>query len=109
MDMTIWTAPEVLDGRQYTQKADIYSFGVLLSQLATYECSSLEHSVMDDTEVPMLNNDKDNSSGDSGAPTPIRLLMFRCQAFQPEVRPTADELLHELHQIEHELVKLSRD
>ncbi|KAL3658305.1 hypothetical protein V7S43_016693 [Phytophthora oleae] len=105
MDMTIWTAPEVLDGRQYTQKADIYSFGVLLSQLATYEFSSPEHSVMDDTEVPMLNNtDKDNSSGDSEAPTPIRLLIFRCQAFQPEVRPTADELLQELHQIEHELM-----
>ncbi|KAK1943593.1 Serine/threonine-protein kinase phg2 [Phytophthora citrophthora] len=106
MDMTIWTAPEVLDGRQYTQKADIYSFGVLLSQLATYECSSPEHSVMDDTEVPMLNNnDKDNSTGDSDAPTPIRLLIFRCQAFQPEVRPTADELLQELHQIENELME----
>ncbi|KAG2763467.1 hypothetical protein Pcac1_g24865 [Phytophthora cactorum] len=104
MDMTVWTAPEVLDGRQYTQKADIYSFGVLLSQLATYECTSAEHSVMDDTEVPMLNNsDKEQTSADGEAPTPIRLLMFRCQAFQPEIRPTADELIQELRQIEHEL------
>ncbi|KAE9020491.1 hypothetical protein PR003_g13521 [Phytophthora rubi] len=109
MDMTVWTAPEVLDGRQYTQKADIYSFGVLLSQLATYECTSAEHSVMDDTEVPMLNTHKGHASGDGEAPTPVRLLMFRCQAFQPEARPTADELLQELHQIKHELMeKLSR-
>ncbi|GMF21392.1 unnamed protein product [Phytophthora fragariaefolia] len=108
MDMTVWTAPEVLDGRQYTPKADIYSFGVLLSQLATYECTSAEHSVMDDMEVPMLNNTHTtHSSGDGEAPTPVRLLMFRCQAFQPEVRPTAEELLQELHQIEHDLVEKS--
>ncbi|POM66640.1 TKL protein kinase [Phytophthora palmivora] len=106
MDMTVWTAPEVLDGRQYTQKSDIYSFGVLLSQLVSYDCVSAEHSVMDDTDIPMLNNaHKEHSAGDSEAPTPIRLLMFRCQAFQPEVRPTADELLQELHQIERDVVE----
>ncbi|ETL31735.1 TKL protein kinase [Phytophthora nicotianae] len=103
MDMTVWTAPEVLDGRQYTQKADIYSFGVLLSQLATYECTSAEHSVMDDTDVPMLNNTDKEQTSDGEAPTPIRLLMFRCQAFQPEIRPTADELIQELRQIQQEL------
>ncbi|KAG3243615.1 hypothetical protein PI124_g11575 [Phytophthora idaei] len=69
--------------------------------LATYECTSAEHSVMDDTEVPMLNNiDKEQTSADGEAPT---LLMFKCQAFQPEIRPTADELIQELRQIEHEL------
>lgn len=60
---------------------------------------------MDDTEVPMLNNHKGSASGDAEAPTPVRLLMFRCQAFQPEGRPTADELLEELHQIERELTE----
>lgn len=103
MDMTVWTAPEVLDGRQYTQKADIYSFGVLLSQLATYECTSAEHFVMDDTEAPMLNNTDKETSADGEAPTPIWLLTFRCQAFQPEIRPTADELIQELCRIEQEL------
>ncbi|RLN45090.1 hypothetical protein BBO99_00003769 [Phytophthora kernoviae] len=108
MDMTVWTAPEVLDGRQYTQKADIYSFGVLLAQLTSYECSSDEHSVMDDTEVPMLNNIlQEHPPVDGEAPTPIRLLMFRCQAFQPEVRPTAEELLQELHQIEYDITEKS--
>ncbi|KAG7397487.1 hypothetical protein PHYBOEH_000639 [Phytophthora boehmeriae] len=106
MDMSVWTAPEVLDGRQYTQKADIYSFGVLLAQLTSYECSSDEHSVMDDMEVPMLNNILQESPPvDGEAPTPIRLLMLRCQAFQPEVRPTAEELLQELHQIERDVAK----
>ncbi|KAG7383314.1 hypothetical protein PHYPSEUDO_003853 [Phytophthora pseudosyringae] len=67
-------------------------------ELDTYECSSAEHSVMDDTEVPMLNHtDKEHPSTDGEGPT---LLMFRCQAFQPEVRPTAEEVLQELRQME---------
>ncbi|GMF14801.1 unnamed protein product [Phytophthora lilii] len=32
-----WTAPEVLEGNRYTEKADIYSFGVVLSELDTYK------------------------------------------------------------------------
>ncbi|RLN92838.1 hypothetical protein BBJ28_00014235 [Nothophytophthora sp. Chile5] len=108
LDMTIWTAPEVLDGRQYTEKADIYSFGVLLAQLDSYECSSAEHSIMDDTEVPMLRSDRPGiQSGDGEAPTLLRLLTLKCQAFQPEVRPTADELLRELHHIEQDMTENS--
>ncbi|GMF30937.1 unnamed protein product [Phytophthora fragariaefolia] len=30
-----WTAPEVLQGERYTEQADIYSFGVVLSELDT--------------------------------------------------------------------------
>ncbi|RLN58451.1 hypothetical protein BBJ28_00006017 [Nothophytophthora sp. Chile5] len=31
----LWTAPEVLRGERYSEKADIYSFGVVLSELDT--------------------------------------------------------------------------
>ncbi|EEY67486.1 protein kinase [Phytophthora infestans T30-4] len=30
-----WTAPEVLEGKRYTEQADLYSFGVVLSELDT--------------------------------------------------------------------------
>ncbi|RLN14404.1 hypothetical protein BBJ28_00027217, partial [Nothophytophthora sp. Chile5] len=30
-----WTAPEILEGRRYSEQADIYSFGVVLSELDT--------------------------------------------------------------------------
>ncbi|KAJ0394145.1 hypothetical protein ATCC90586_005023 [Pythium insidiosum] len=33
----LWMAPEVLRGEQYGEKADVYSFGVLLSELDTNE------------------------------------------------------------------------
>lgn len=32
-----WTAPEVFDGRRYNEKADVYSFGVILWELCTRE------------------------------------------------------------------------
>lgn len=32
-----WTAPEVLRNARYTEKADIYSFGIVLWELATRE------------------------------------------------------------------------
>ncbi|EEY57456.1 protein kinase [Phytophthora infestans T30-4] len=30
-----WIAPEILEGKRYTEQADIYSFGVVLSELDT--------------------------------------------------------------------------
>ncbi|KUF88828.1 Ribosomal large subunit pseudouridine synthase A [Phytophthora nicotianae] len=36
-----WTAPEVLEGKRYTERADIYSFGVMLSELDTAKLRTL--------------------------------------------------------------------
>ncbi|ETI37196.1 TKL protein kinase [Phytophthora nicotianae P1569] len=39
-----WTAPEILEGKRYTEQADIYSFGVVLSELDT--CKLPYHDVV---------------------------------------------------------------
>ncbi|GFZ16059.1 leucine-rich repeat transmembrane protein kinase family protein [Actinidia rufa] len=41
----IYRAPEALDPRKITQKADVYSFGVLLLELLTGKCPSLGENV----------------------------------------------------------------
>ncbi|KAK2972905.1 hypothetical protein RJ640_026657, partial [Escallonia rubra] len=40
-----YRAPEILDGKKITQKADVYSFGVLLLELLTGKCPSVVESV----------------------------------------------------------------
>lgn len=35
-----WTAPEVLDSRPYTEKADVYSFGIVLWEMLMGEVRS---------------------------------------------------------------------
>lgn len=100
MDMTVWTAPEVIDGQQYTTKADMYSFGILLAYLDTYEFPvDLLHRV--DSDVAILSTSDANPKlipvmGTARAPAPIRMLVLQCLSFQPEDRMSAHEALDEL-------------
>jgi len=107
LDMTVWSAPEVVDGRQYTERSDIYSFGILLAQLDTYECPSDLQPMMDDADVPLLvsNPRRHLQEGhvDGDAPSLVNLLMMQCRAFQPEDRPSASEALQRLLRIDEEI------
>lgn len=111
LDMTVWSAPEVVDGRQYTERSDIYSFGILLAQLDTYECPSDLQPMMDDADVPLLISNprrhQQEGSVDGDAPSLVNLLMMQCRAFQPEDRPSASEVLQQLLRIEDEIGKVS--
>uniref|UniRef100_K3WSS3 Protein kinase domain-containing protein n=1 Tax=Globisporangium ultimum (strain ATCC 200006 / CBS 805.95 / DAOM BR144) TaxID=431595 RepID=K3WSS3_GLOUD len=104
LDMTVWTAPEVIDGQQYTTKADMYSFGILLSQLDTYEFPvDALHRV--DSEVAILGSTRGEVIPVVGgrSPVPLRILTMNCISFQPEDRPSAQEALDELLSIQADL------
>lgn len=108
MDMTVWTAPEVIDGQQYTTKADMYSFGILLSYLDTYEFPvDALHRV--DSEVAILSSSSYNVIPMMGSRSPValRMLTMQCLSFQPEDRPSADEALNELRSIQTDLKEMS--
>ena len=47
-DMTVTKAPEVFDGRRYTEKVDIWSLGTILYELATGQVlmNEIEYSQM---------------------------------------------------------------
>ena len=40
-----FTAPEIIEGKQYDYACDVYSLGSLLYMLCTYECPSLLEAV----------------------------------------------------------------
>ncbi|OWZ22026.1 TKL protein kinase [Phytophthora megakarya] len=104
-----WTAPEVLMGKKYTEKADIYSFGIVMSE-------------MDTCAVPY--SDKRDNSGKKlqgmkiiqmvirmalrpsfldDCPEQIKTLADRCLDADPDVRPDAPELLNILRDIQEDL------
>ncbi|KAE9194838.1 hypothetical protein PF005_g17530 [Phytophthora fragariae] len=93
-----WIAPEILEGKRYSQQADIYSFGVVLSELDTYrtpfaDVVTLEgkkpkpvqilHWVLDGRLSPAFSQ---------RCPHWIRLVGRQCLEHDPDLRPTAAEL-----------------
>ncbi|KAJ8575842.1 hypothetical protein ON010_g3373 [Phytophthora cinnamomi] len=105
-----WTAPEILEGKRYTEQADIYSFGVVLSELDTgkipYHDTVTEgggkakpfqvlQDVMAGTLRPSFSRD---------CPPRIQRIGLACLAFDPSSRPTASQLIEELEGNSTELV-----
>ncbi|EGZ12604.1 hypothetical protein PHYSODRAFT_424746, partial [Phytophthora sojae] len=94
-----WTAPELLLGEEYTEKVDIYSLGVLLSELDTctlpyHDPASLSERlvqhplrlmrrILDDGLRPQLSPD---------CPLPITHLIAACVSRNPKLRPSAADV-----------------
>ncbi|GMF66674.1 unnamed protein product [Phytophthora fragariaefolia] len=94
-----WTAPEVLESTEYTEKADIYSFGVLLTELDT--CEAPFHSALGPNGKKMkpfliLKHVVDGllrPSLSDACPLRIRKAADACFQHDPNLRPSASELV----------------
>ncbi|OQR85635.1 protein kinase [Achlya hypogyna] len=108
-----WTAPEVLEGRKYSVAADIYSFGMILSELDTHHVPYYDLQQPPDTlrdfvllrERPArLVNVSDGvlmervmdggvePSFSTSCPDAVYNLALQCIDFHPTRRPTAREI-----------------
>lgn len=107
-----WTAPEVLRGKRYSERADVYSFGVLLVELDRCRHPYTEHPQLDTSERggsgASFKNTQIAVSVSTGklrplpspqCPPTIQKLIAWCVEFDAAKRPTASELLHELHHL----------
>lgn len=74
-----WSAPEMLSGRRCSDKADVYSWGVVLWEVCTGEVPVRGH--MRAFKVP------------EECPVEVELLHLRCMSEDPEERPTAKEIV----------------
>eukprot|EP00887_Chlorella_sp_A99_P006860 scaffold2.g6860.t1 len=70
-----WSAPEVLTGRPCNEKADIYSFGIVLWEICTGETPI--RGTMREASVP------------GECPQPVADLIAACMAVDPRARPSA--------------------
>ncbi|DBA05063.1 TPA: hypothetical protein N0F65_000751 [Lagenidium giganteum] len=88
-----WIAPEVLRGERYTEKADIYSFGVMMSELATYQ-KPFEGVTNALIVLKVTSGEEQPQMGQ--CPEDIRELSMRCLSYHPSDRPSAMVAHYEL-------------
>ncbi|KAE9028839.1 hypothetical protein PR003_g12609 [Phytophthora rubi] len=107
-----WIAPEVLRGEHYSEKADVYSFGVILTELDTCR-RPYSLGIPGESNRGGNNNKTSNtriavlvSAGSlrpevhTDCPRSVRNLVDRCLAYDPEDRPSALQIHYELRNLE---------
>ncbi|OQS07822.1 kinase [Thraustotheca clavata] len=92
-----WTAPEVFSSEYYGTPSDIYSFGVVLTELDTFE---LPYSNQNFTQQAFYNgvcNGKLRPTVSANCPSWYKNLVEKCLEHNPQKRPTAPEVIDILY------------
>ncbi|KAF0716210.1 Aste57867_2968 [Aphanomyces stellatus] len=105
-----WVAPEVLKGVRYSEKADIYSLGVLICELDTaqvpYANLLASQGWGGDSQVTKMNIMMKVVAGDlrpvltQSCPDIVYEITRRCVAYEPSDRPSAKDLQRWLREIQ---------
>lgn len=89
-----WMAPEVIINHTYTEKADVYSYGIILWEIASREPP---YKKMTAAQVCVEVRDKDlRPDIPANCPQPFISLMKRCWDRNSSNRPSFKEIIHEL-------------
>lgn len=99
-----WIAPEILKGDNYSEQADIYSFGVLLAEMDTHDKpyangipGSEPGQDPSNARIALAVIEKRlQPSFRSDCPPDILALARKCLSYEASERPTAEELVREL-------------
>jgi serine/threonine-protein kinase TNNI3K len=102
---SLWMAPEVMLGERYDEKADIFSFGVVLSELDTHgipysqvrASTGSERKMADMVLMQMISQGEISVQFSDVADPTIVALARDCLQLDPAARPTSAELLHRIH------------
>ena len=94
----MWMAPEIIMGKKYTEKADVYAFGIILWEILT----RLEP--YDDKEpmqivVEVVNDGLRPAIPSHMFTSPLVPLMMDAWQTEPDDRPTFDRIVERLNQI----------
>ncbi|GMF20915.1 unnamed protein product [Phytophthora fragariaefolia] len=100
-----WTAPEVLAGYKYSEKADVYSLGVVLAELDTGELPFYDARTSDGDRMEAIHvlslvvSGKLTPSFSLDCPVDVRKLALSCLNPKSECRPSAAEVMDELNRL----------
>ena len=90
----LWMAPEVLAGRKYGPSADVYSFGIVMWEIAA-RCqpwSDVRESFLLDALLKRIMADQ-RPAVDSAWPHSYVVVMRECWATEPQTRPAFAEIV----------------
>src|SRR5215213_6565275 len=87
-----YIAPEVLNKKPYTQKSDIYSFGILMSETSTHQQPFKDQP--HDIDLAFKICDGLRPSFSDNTPECYIWLAYKCTDADPKKRPTANEILN---------------
>jgi len=95
----LWAAPEVFLAKKYTEKADVYSLGVVLSELDTCSIPYADQAVgkggkLDGMQViKLVTQAKAKPTFSQSCPQVVCDLAFACLDYEPENRPSAVDVV----------------
>jgi serine/threonine protein kinase len=86
-----YIAPEVLKGKPYRSHADIYSFGILMTEFSS-GFPPYFNKKMDEAALALSICDGLKPDLGKGTPEIYKALAYKCMSANPDERPTANEL-----------------
>jgi serine/threonine protein kinase len=90
MIMCVHTAPEVIRGEKYSEKADVYSFGIIMWQVVTRKEPFGGRNFMGVT-LDVLEGKRPQVPSDCDKP--LKKLMKRCWHATPSKRPSMEDVV----------------
>ena len=98
----IWTAPELLMNRLYSEKSDVWSYGILLYELDIYGekpyYKAVDGSIVPNQQVVnilVVNGMRHRAIGP--LPLDLKQLMMNCWNLHPIFRPTFTKIVNQLN------------
>jgi predicted hydrocarbon binding protein len=100
-----WIAPEIFEQRKYTEKADVYSFGIVLWELYTRKVPFTDiHSF----SIPVAVIKGDRPPVPKDCPPPLKKLIRQCWDSKPAKRPALSKVIETIQKIYEQLPPLAR-
>jgi len=91
-----WTAPEVITGEKYSEKADVYSFGMIMWQVAARKPPFAGRNFMG-VSLDVLEGKRPQLPADN--PEVFAKLVKKCWHAKPDKRPSMEEVLVTINQL----------